>query len=100
MKVLHLIKTADGATWAYRQIKVLVEQGVEVAVCLPAGKMADKYKTDGIKVYDFNFSINPAKLLPQFNAFKKIVKEFKPDIVHSHFIVTTLFARAYRFLFS
>jgi glycosyltransferase involved in cell wall biosynthesis len=100
MRVLHLIKTAEGATWAYRQIKVLVEQGAEVAVCLPPGKMADKYIADGIKVYPFNFSINPVKVLAQLFKFKKVIKDFQPDIVHSHFIVTTLFARLYRFLFS
>jgi glycosyltransferase involved in cell wall biosynthesis len=100
MRVLHLIKTAEGATWAYRQIQVLVAQGAEVAVCLPPGKMSDKYKADGIKVYDLNFSISPLNIFGQLAAFKKIVKDFKPDIVHSHFIVTTLFARLYRFLYS
>lgn len=100
MRVLHLIKTAEGATWAYRQIKVLVAQGAEVAVCLPPGKMADKYIADGIKVYPFHFSINPVKVLMQLLKFRKIIKDFQPDIVHSHFIVTTLFARLYRFLFS
>lgn len=100
MRVLHLIKTAEGATWAYRQIKVLVGQGAEIAVCLPPGKMADKYIADGIKVYPFHFSINPVKVLVQMLKFKKIINDFEPDIVHSHFIVTTLFARAYRLLFS
>lgn len=100
MRVLHLIKTAEGATWAYRQIKVLVEQGAEVAVCLPPGKMADKYTADGIKVYLFHFSINPVRLLIQLIKFRKVLNDFQPDIVHSHFIVTTLFARLYRMLFS
>jgi glycosyltransferase involved in cell wall biosynthesis len=96
MKVLHLIKTGVGATWAYRQIKVLAAQGVEVAVCLPEGKMADKYTADGIEVYNFNFSLAPHKLLSSFRAFRKILKQCRPDIVHSHFLITTLFARLYR----
>jgi glycosyltransferase involved in cell wall biosynthesis len=100
MKVLHLIKTAEGATWAYRQIKVLVAQGAEVAVCLPPGKMADKYAADGIKVYEMQFSISPLKLMSQLSTFRKIIKHFRPDIIHSHFIVTTLFARLYRFLYA
>ncbi|MBL7717520.1 MAG: glycosyltransferase family 4 protein [Flavipsychrobacter sp.] len=98
MRVLHLVKTATGATWAYRQIKVLVAQGAEVAVCLPAGKMAELYKADGIQVYEFTFSINPVKMLVQLARFRTIIRDFRPDIVHSHFIVTTLFARLYRFL--
>ena len=96
MKVLHLIKTAAGATWAYRQIQVLTAQGVEVGVCLPEGKMSDKYTSDGLEVFYFNFSLAPHKLLSSFRAFKKIVNAFKPDIIHSHFLVTTLFARLYR----
>jgi glycosyltransferase involved in cell wall biosynthesis len=96
MKVLHLIKTPDGATWAFRQIKVLVAHGVEVAVCLPKGKIYDLYVAHGIKVYDFNFSIHPAKLFKNFNAFRQIVNDYQPDIIHSHFVVTTLFARLFR----
>ena len=96
MKVLHLIKTGVGATWAFRQVQVLTAQGAEVAVCLPEGKMADKYTADGIEVFNFEFSLAPHKLLASFRAFKKIIKAYKPDIIHSHFLITTLFARLYR----
>lgn len=99
MKILHLIKTGEGATWAYRQIQVLIEQGAEVAVCIPKGKYYDQYRKDGVRVYEFNYSLNPAKLLFQFKTFKKILKDFKPDIIHSHFVLTTLFTRFYRRLF-
>ena len=100
MKVLHLIKTADGAAWAHRQITVLRAHGAEVAICLPPGKMADKYAAEGFKVYPFQFSINPVKVIGGMAAFRKVIKDFQPDIIHSHFIITTLFARLYRFFFS
>jgi len=96
MRVLHLIKTGVGATWAYRQVQVLVAQGAEVAVCLPEGRMADKYTADGIQVFNFEFSLAPHKLLSSFRTFKKIVTTYKPDIIHSHFLITTLYARLYR----
>ncbi|OJW81715.1 MAG: hypothetical protein BGO69_14500 [Bacteroidetes bacterium 46-16] len=99
MKVLHLIKTGVGATWAYRQVRVLAAQGADVAVCLPEGKMADKYTADGVEVFNFEFSLAPHKLLSSFRSFKKIIKTCKPDIIHSHFLITTLFARLYRMFY-
>ncbi|MBB6612714.1 glycosyltransferase family 4 protein [Pontibacter sp. Tf4] len=96
MRVLQLIKTADGATWAYRQIKVLLEQGIQVAVCMPKGKMWDKYLAEGIKVYELNYTVNPVKQAYAFREFKKAVNDFKPDLIHSHFVITTLFVRLYR----
>lgn len=97
MKVLQLIKTADGATWAYRQIKVLLEQGVQVAVCMPKGKMYDKYLAEGVKVYELNYTVNPVKQVSAFKNFKRALTDFQPDLIHSHFVLTTLFARTYRF---
>ncbi|MBS1586546.1 MAG: glycosyltransferase [Bacteroidetes bacterium] len=99
MRVLHLIKTGEGATWAYRQIQILTAEGAEVAVCMPKGKFADKYTADGVQVFGMDFSLAPDKVLSSLRRFKKIVKEFKPDIIHSHFLVTTLFARLYRTFF-
>lgn len=100
MRVLHLIKTADGAAWAYRQIKVLREKGAEVAVCLPEGKMSELYRKEGFKVYPFTFSLHPLKVFGLFSAFRKILKDFAPDLVHSHFVITTIFARLYRLFYS
>ena len=96
MRVLQLIKTADGATWAYRQIKVLLEQGAQVAVCMPKGKMYDKYLAEGVKVYELNYTINPIKQISVFKDFKRVIKDFQPDLIHSHFVITTLFVRLYR----
>jgi glycosyltransferase involved in cell wall biosynthesis len=99
MKVLHLIKTGLGATWAFRQVQVLAAQGAEVAVCLPEGKMADKYTAAGIEVFTLDFPIAPHKMFSSFRKFRKIVNTFRPDIIHSHFLVTTLFARVYRMFY-
>ena len=34
-RILHLIKTLDGATWAFHQIHELVKQGWEIHVAAP-----------------------------------------------------------------
>ena len=36
IKVLHLIKTSDGATWALRLCRELIKLGVEIHVIIPA----------------------------------------------------------------
>ena len=36
MRVLHLVKTSDGARWAAEQVKVLVREGHEIGVILPS----------------------------------------------------------------
>jgi glycosyltransferase involved in cell wall biosynthesis len=98
MKSLVLLKTSDGAAWAYRQIKVLIAEGVEVAVCLPRGKMFDQYASEGVKVYELDFSNLFLRFSKAASAFRKILREFQPDIIHSHFVITTVFARMYRIL--
>jgi glycosyltransferase involved in cell wall biosynthesis len=94
MKALHLIKTGDGAMWAFRQIEVLVNNGVEVAVALPAanGQMAERYRAIGVKVYDYNFDfpVNRLWYLPRLaKELNQLVASEKPDIIHSHFVGTT-----------
>ena len=48
MKVLQLVKTSVGATWALKQMRELVKLGVEVHVALPTdGLLIEKYKEFG-----------------------------------------------------
>lgn len=52
MRVLQLLKTSEGATWALRQMCELVKLGVEVHVLLPyGGKLIEKYKEARIVVH-------------------------------------------------
>jgi len=97
MKVLHLIKTTQGATWALRQMKELVDLDVEVHVALPSysGK-ASSYEKAGVKVHilDTDLSLKSIwNLVPQIKAFRKLLREIKPDLVHSHFFGTTIVMR-------
>ena len=96
MKILHLIKTADGATWAVRQVRELILLGHDVTVLMPEGKRHKEYEVVGAKVYVFPRALtlkNPIKLMQNIQYLRKIIKELRPDIVHSHFVLTTVMMR-------
>jgi glycosyltransferase involved in cell wall biosynthesis len=96
MKVLHLLKTAVGASWALRQTKELVALGVEVHLAVPPGPMIEKYQKAGVIVHVFDPSINfkkPWKNFATAKAFRVLLDQIKPDLVHSHFVATTLLMR-------
>lgn len=97
MRVLHLIKTPVGAAWAQRQIRELVKLGIEVHVALPpSGPMVRKYADAGATehILQTDFPIRRPWLIP-FRAalFAKLIQKVKPDLVHSHFVGTTLTMR-------
>lgn len=96
MRVLHLLKTAIGASWALRQTSELVKLGVEVHLALPEGPMVSKYRQAGVKVHIFDPSIElkkPWLNIAQIKRLRGLVDEIQPDIVHSHFVATTLLMR-------
>jgi len=96
MRVLHLLKTAVGASWALRQTSELVKLGVEVHLALPEGPMVNKYREAGVKVHIFDPSINirhPFSNIKQVKKLRDLVAAVCPDLIHSHFVATTLLMR-------
>jgi len=98
MKILHLIKTTTGATWALKQIKELIGYGCKIHVALPDNNnLYQKYIDIGATVHILNVDIaqgkKPLQLIKSLHTFRKLVDEIQPDIVHSHFVGTTLFMR-------
>jgi glycosyltransferase involved in cell wall biosynthesis len=98
MRVLHLIKTVDGAEWALRQIAVLQRQGIDVVVALPssASGLAPSYARAGARVVeaDLDFTVSdPWRLSAAIRRCRALVAEVRPDVIHSHFVSTTLVAR-------
>ena len=92
MKSLHLVKTSTGATWAFRVMRDLVQMGEEVHVAMPVdGILVQQYKDAGIHIHELNYSVKNA--WGTIKQICKVVNEVKPDIVHSHFVVTTLLMR-------
>lgn len=98
MKSLHLIKTAVGAGWALLQITELVRKGVEVHIILgEEGPMRSAYERAGAHVHVSPIDIarlrDPMRLQSALKAFRALLLMIKPDVVHSHFVGTTLFMR-------
>jgi glycosyltransferase involved in cell wall biosynthesis len=97
MRILHLVKTTRGATWALRQMKELVKFGADVHVVLPSctGNAPD-YTASGITVHpvDLDLSLKSLVTFPkQVHRFNAVLKKIRPDLVHSHFYSTTLLMR-------
>ncbi|MEZ5450696.1 MAG: glycosyltransferase family 4 protein [Thiolinea sp.] len=97
MRVLHLVKTTTGASWAVRQLRELQELGVEVHIALPDRQgSALAYTRLGIPVHVLDIDPHlrqPWRLPGQLLALRKLVKTLQPDLVHSHFVGTTLLMR-------
>ena len=97
MRIFHLLKTSYGAAWALRQIKELVSLGLDIHVALPGGgPMCEKYSEVGATEHHIQLDF-PVRQLWKYprRAFKlrQLVQDLEPDIIHSHFVGTTLMAR-------
>jgi glycosyltransferase involved in cell wall biosynthesis len=96
MRVLHLLKTAVGATWALRQMRQLVELGVDVHVVLPDGPLVPQYRAAGITTHLDQFDLplrRPQSWPGLFARLRALANSVQPDIIHSHFVGTTLTMR-------
>jgi glycosyltransferase involved in cell wall biosynthesis len=99
MRILHLVKTAHGAAWARRQIAVLCAAGVDVVVALPGGERtpeAAAWTETGATIVDADLDVTarrPWRLEPAIRRCRAIVDDVRPDLIHSHFVSTTLVAR-------
>lgn len=99
MRVLHVVKTSDGATWAAKQCGVLVREGVDVHVVVPqpTGTAMALWEQAGATVHvaDLSFpTTRPWRLATLTGTVKQLVRRVQPDLIHSHFVSTTLTLRA------
>lgn len=98
MRVLHVVKTSEGASWAARQASVLTQQGIEVHVAVPneCGRTLPLWKAAGAHIHVVNLGLPARKpwLIPRIcKAAMQLVEEVAPDLIHSHFVSTTLLLR-------
>lgn len=97
MRVLHLLKTSDGARWALLQVRELAKLGVDVHVALPAGGAhIAAYRRAGATLHcgDFDAPTRQPWRLPEISArLRDLVRSVEPDLIHSHFVGTTLVMR-------
>lgn len=98
MKVLHIVKTAVGASWAYEQARVVRSLGVDVVVALPSDSdgFAPRYREMGITVVraDLDFPARrPSSLPAKLCACRELVEHVRPDLIHTHHVGTTFVLR-------
>jgi len=97
MRVLHLVKTSVGATWALRQMRELVRLGVEVHAALPSGgPLVPRYADAGVVVHPGQFHLpvrQPWRWPALRRQLRELVARVRPDLIHSHFVGTTLALR-------
>jgi glycosyltransferase involved in cell wall biosynthesis len=98
MRVLQVVKTSDGATWAARQAAELVKLGIEVHVAVPAeeGTAMPLWKASGAQVHIVDLAFPLTKFVNWkriLGSAQELVGEIKPDIIHSHFLNTSLTLR-------
>jgi glycosyltransferase involved in cell wall biosynthesis len=99
MRILHVVKTSDGARWAALQVRELIRAGVEVDVVVPAlaGQTMDLWAATGARLHaaDLNFPVaRPWLLRETLRRARQLVERLRPDAIHSHFVSTTLTLRA------
>lgn len=90
MRVLHIVKTTDGARWAVCQAANLVRLGAEVHVALPkdSGRMMDAWRGTGAAIHlaPLDVPVRAPWLLPSvLRSARSLVSTIAPDIIHSHF---------------
>ncbi len=98
IKVLQVVKTNRGATWALNQAIHLKERGVEIITVLPkiSGGSAEKYKENGLAVIEGDWRLpvhKPWRFFSVCKHIRQIIKQVKPDILHLHFVTNVLMCR-------
>ena len=98
IKILQVVKTNRGATWAFNQAVHLKDRGVKIITVLPSisGGIAEKYKENGLAIIEGDWTLPICKPWRFFSVCKHIrqtIKEVKPDIIHLHFVTNVLMCR-------
>ena len=98
MRVLHVVKTSDGAAWAADQASMLHRTGIEVHVALPAatGAMVERWRESGaiLHVEDLSLPVSrPWQIAEVCRRARRLVEKVAPALIHSHFFSTTMLLR-------
>lgn len=98
IRVLQIVKTSDGAHWAANQVAALVREGIEVHVALPRaeGRTMQQWQQTGAVIHIADLSLptrQPARFATVRRTLCRLVDEIQPDLIHSHFVTTTIMMR-------
>lgn len=92
-----MVKTSETAIWVYDLIREVrkIDKSITFSICLPdGGRHFKKYFEVCINVYDFDFKID-STILKRGRRLRKIIRNENPDIIHSWYTQTTLYARLF-----
>ena len=98
MRVLHVVKTADGAKWAALQAAELTRLGADVHVALPTANgntIRDWVEARAtMHIVPLDYPVRSPWLLPSVCAHaREIVDTVQPDIIHCHHVGPALLMR-------
>ncbi len=97
MHILHLIKTSEGAGWALHLMQEIKKRDPNISFSVaipPGGKHAHAYHVLCRNVYEFDYQLN-LSIFQRGKILREIVSKDNPDIIHSWFTQTTLYARLF-----
>ncbi len=98
MRVLHIVKTSTGATWAAREAAELTRLGADVHVALPDAtgscvRLWEEARAT-IHIAAFDFPVRDAWRVPAVcRSARVLVNAVKPDLIHTHHVGPTLIMR-------
>lgn len=99
MKIL-LIITGLGMGGAERQVCDLADQfankGLSVLLISMTGETANRPQSTKVHVAELNMTKTLLGFIKAYWQARRLIKQFKPDVVHSHMVHANLFARLLR----
>ncbi|MDB9450308.1 glycosyltransferase [Dolichospermum circinale] len=101
MRIIHILnhvqEIGNGIVNVAVDLACLQSQsGDDVAVISAGGGYEKLLNQFGVKHYEINQSRQPITMIKAAIAYRKIVQEFQPDIVHAHMMTGVVLARALR----
>ena len=101
MRIIHILnhvqEIGNGIVNVAVDLACLQSQsGDDVAVISAGGGYEKLLNQFGVKHYEINKSRQPINIIRAAVAYRKIVQEFQPDIVHAHMMTGVVLARALR----
>jgi glycosyltransferase involved in cell wall biosynthesis len=98
VRILHIVKTSEGARWAALQAAELVRLGADVHVAVPSASGGNIKEWEDAKVtlhvapLDYP-ARTPWRLPSVYSRARAIVASVKPDIIHAHHVGPALVMR-------
>ncbi|WFE28429.1 glycosyltransferase family 4 protein [Solwaraspora sp. WMMD791] len=98
MRIVVMLKTAEGGRWIVPQVEELRRRGHEVIVVLPAGpgRLRDLLQRGGVSMVDspFRFRFRPGiATLVQLWRLRRLIRRLRPDVLQYHHYHAALAAR-------